>query len=74
MLQDNPDLVFGESGMFNTREGYEHGRDVEMHNDEPIAMGQTTMDSSSDESESDGEETEQDKQKYKEAIERAEKL
>ena len=42
--------------------------------DEPVAMGEVSMDSSDDESESDGEETEEDRQNYKEALKRADKF
>ena len=37
-------------------------------------MGEVTMDSSDDESESDGEETEEDRQNYREALKRADKF
>jgi len=56
--------------MFNTRTGEERGAEIDLHDDEPISMGEVNMDDSSD-SGSDGEETEEDAQAYKEALKRA---
>jgi len=73
-LQREPDLVFGQGNspyMYNTRAGGAPGTEIEMHDDEPVIMGEANMDDSS-ESGSDGEETEEDKQNYKDALKRAE--
>ena len=53
--------------MFNTRTGEIPGFEINMHNDEPIIMGEVTMDSSSG-SGNDGEETEEDRQYMREAL------
>mmetsp|Transcript_22975 Transcript_22975/g.35463 ORF Transcript_22975/g.35463 Transcript_22975/m.35463 type:complete len:192 (+) Transcript_22975:72-647(+) len=73
-LKKNPDLVFGSASewIFNTRDGGEPGSEINLHNDEPINMGEANMDDSS-ESGSDGEETEEDVAAYKEALKRADK-
>jgi len=71
----NPDLAFGSNDstrMFNTHDGGSPGTEMDMHNDEPIIMGEANMDDSSD-SGTDGEETAEDKEAYKEALKRADK-
>ena len=75
-LKKDPDLAFGEANspvMYNTRAGGAPGTEIDMHDDEPIIMGEVNMDDSS-ESGSDGEETEEDRQNYREALRRAEKV
>ena len=70
ILTDDPNKAFGdktEDNMFNTRTGEIPGFEIDMHNDEPIIMGEVTMDSSS-ESGNDGEETEEDRQYMREAL------
>ena len=60
-VDHDPNVVFRSSpNLFNTREGDAPGLEQERHDDEPIVMGEATMESSS-ESGSDGEETEEDK-------------
>ena len=57
--------------VWNTRDGAAPGTEVNMHDDEPVVMGEATMDSSSD-SGSEGDETPEDAQAQKEALARAE--
>ena len=72
-LKQNPDRAFGAGADIysNTRDGGAPGTEINMHNDEPVVMGETNMDSSSD-SESDGEETKEDQVNYEAALNRAE--
>ena len=56
--------------MFNTRDGGPEGTEINMHDDEPVIMGEASMDDSSD-SGSDGEETVEDAIAYVEALRRA---
>ena len=56
--------------MFNTRDGGPEGTEINMHDDEPVVLGETSMDSSSS-SGSDGEETAEDAKNYNEALKRA---
>ena len=74
MIKRNPDVVFGNGNsqvMFNTRDGGAPGTEIDMHDDEPIVLGEANMDDSS-ESGSDGEETPEDKKAYLENLKRAE--
>lgn len=64
-VQNDPNVVFGNNPyLFNTREGDAPGLEFQRHDDEPIIMGEATVESSSD-SGSDGEETEEDKKNYR---------
>lgn len=70
ILSEDPNLAFGEkttANFFNTRTGEIPGFEIDMHNDEPIIMGEANMDDSS-ESGSDGEETEEDREYMREAL------
>lgn len=71
-FKKNPDSVFGgnEAWYYNTRDGGAPGTEIDMHNDEPVILGEATMEDSSD-SGSDGEETPEDIAAYKESIRRA---
>lgn len=72
MFKTNPDAVFGanDAWYYNTRDGGAPGTEIDMHNDEPIILGEATMEDSSD-SGSDGEETPEDIAAYKESLRRA---
>ena len=72
-MKKDPGMAFGsgDSGaVWNNREGETPGTEIAMHDDEPIVMGEATMDSSSD-SGSD-EETPEDKARYADTLARAE--
>ena len=70
-FEKDPNIAFGESpNLFNTRSGDAPGLEVYRHDDEPIVMGEATVESSS-ESGSDGEETEEDRQYYRQALKKA---
>ena len=70
-FNQDPNIAFGNSpNLFNTRSGDAPGMEIYRHDDEPIVMGEATMESSS-ESGSDGEETEEDKRNYREALKKA---
>lgn len=71
-MKANPDRAFGAGAdvYSNTRDGGALG-EIDMHDDEPVVMGEATVDSSSD-SGSDGEETPEDEANHKAAIARAE--
>ena len=70
-FEKDPNVAFGSNPtLFNTRSGDAPGMEVYRHDDEPIVMGEATMESSS-ESGSDGEETEEDKQYYRQALKKA---
>jgi hypothetical protein len=67
-VNHDPNVVFGSNPyLFNTREGDAPGMEIVRHDDEPIVMGEASVESSSD-SGSDGEETEEDKKNYREAL------
>lgn len=70
-MKANPDRAFGAGADIysNTRDGGALP-DINMHNDEPVVMGETTMDSSSDSD--DGQETAEDQANYAAALKRAE--
>lgn len=75
LLKSNPEKVFGNSEyetLYNTRDGGAFGTEIDMHNDEPVVLGQATMDSS--ESESEGEVTEEDRKNYIDSIKKADKF
>ena len=70
-FEKDPNVAFGSSPtLFNTRSGDAPGMELYRHDDEPIVMGEATVESSS-ESGDDGEETEEDKQYYKQALKKA---
>ena len=71
-IKKDPDTVFGanDAWYYNTRDGGAPGTEINMHDDEPITLGEATMEDSS-ESGSDGEESPEDMASYKEAIKRA---
>lgn len=71
-FRKDPDTVFGsnDAWYYNTRDGDAPGTEIDMHNDEPIIMGEVNMDDSS-ESGSDGEETPEDIAAFKESIKKA---
>ena len=58
-IKANPMDVFGQQGaddsFFNTRYGDLPGKEIDMHNDEPYVMGQATLSSGSDSSDSEDE-------------------
>lgn len=55
-LKKNPNEIFGQQGsddsFFNTRDGEPQGQEIDMHDDEPVIMGQASISSSSDSSDS----------------------
>ena len=68
-LKKDPNRVFGDStqGNFhNTRTGEIPGFEINMHDDEPVVLGEVNMDSS--DSGSDYEETAEDREYLKEAM------
>ena len=71
-MKANPDKAFGAGAdvYTNSRDGGAVG-EIDMHDDEPVVMGEANMDSSSD-SGSDGEETPEDQANYEAGLKRAE--
>lgn len=72
-LQQNPDKAFGAGADLysNTRDGVAPGQEIDMHDDEPVIMGEASVDSSSD-SGSESEETPEDEKNYEAGLKRAE--
>lgn len=76
LVKENPDSVYGKQftgDLFNTRDGGRKGTEINMHDDEPIIMGEVNMDDSED-SGSEGELTADDKKNYLDNIKKADKL
>ena len=71
-FKKDPDSVFGanDAWYYNTRDGSAPGTEINMHDDEPITLGEATMEDSSD-SGSDDEESPEDIASYKEALKRS---
>jgi hypothetical protein len=71
-LKSNPDRAFGAGRDLysNTRDGGVPGSEINMHDDEPVVLGEASMDSSS-ESGSEDDETPEDKANYEAGLVRA---
>jgi len=63
----------GDSGhLWNNREGETPGTEISLHDDEPVVMGEATMDSSSDSDSGSEDDTAEDKAAYAEGLARSE--